>query len=595
MAWSRVDLRSPVAREYEVALGAEHRRRTGTVYTPDPVVELVLDLAGYSAAAEIERHTVLDPASGCGVFLVAAVRRLVGRLESQGVAVETPEGGEAVLGVVERNVFGVDKDAAACRVARQLVRDEVQRLVPATPVAETFFASNVIVADFLNQPGLSALAPLAPGVPKGLDFIIGNPPYVSATRILGAGNIRLRNRYATAHGRIDLYAVFIEQALQQLATNGILAFITPDKYLTSDSGRRLRELIGRSATVRKLVRFNSHRVFEDAAMVPCITVLQRGATEAELEYSVCTDERPAEGGTIDVCTRRIASVARGGGPWYFWDAAVADLLAALPPSQRTLASVARRVSAGIATGRDGVYVVDRATAERLEPDLLHPVVRGKDITPLALREVDKWLIVPYIDDAGESGRPPKLVDITHFPAVERHLRQHESELRARHCVRKWNKPWYDLHDPWSFALTATPKVVLPDVANGNRFAYDPGQRCPLHSAYYIIPRSLDGELLAAVLNAEIMEVLMRIHLPVVKDGFSRYRRQFLLQVPIPPLTARQEAELVAASRSKDLELVSDQVAHAMGLSTGQVRQVHGLVEAMRDGHRMKAQGASNHV
>ena len=102
----------------------------------------------------------------------------------------------------------------------------------------------------------------------GFDFIVGNPPYVSATRISDSYKRALRLRFATASGRLDLYTVFIERSLSLLSKGGRLALITPDKFLISQTARALRGFIIARSSVRTIAQFRSHKVFRNAATVP---------------------------------------------------------------------------------------------------------------------------------------------------------------------------------------------------------------------------------------------------------------------------------------------------------------------------------------
>jgi len=55
-------------------------------------------------------------------------------------------------------------------------------------------------------------------------YVIGNPPYVPITKLSEEEKHRYRNSYATARGRFDLYLLFFEQGLKNLADNGRLVF-----------------------------------------------------------------------------------------------------------------------------------------------------------------------------------------------------------------------------------------------------------------------------------------------------------------------------------------------------------------------------------
>lgn len=125
-------------REFSFAIGDQTkgnaRKTTGSYYTPDELVQLLLDSAlepviadtiarnPASPADALLRLAIVDPACGSGHFLLSAARRLavhVARLEAKG----TPSAAEyrhALREVVRRCIFGVDLNPMAvelCKVA----------------------------------------------------------------------------------------------------------------------------------------------------------------------------------------------------------------------------------------------------------------------------------------------------------------------------------------------------------------------------------------------------------------------------------------------------------------------------------------------
>lgn len=155
--------------------------------------------------------------------------------------------------------------------------------------------------------------------------------------------------------------------------------------------------------------------------------------------------------------------------------------------------------------------------------------------------------MPYVWD---SDGVPHLVDLSDFPRAEQWLKGHRARLEQRHCVRAWGKAWWDLHDPVKEPLQHTTKVLVPDVARSNRFATD-SEAVPQHSAYYIIPADGDAGTLTGILNSSAIELLVRRSAPRVKDGFSRYRRQFLANLPIPQVNADLRTELIHLIETED--------------------------------------------
>ncbi len=121
------------ARTFTFATGGEargsERKKTGSYYTPDSLVQVLLDSAlepvirqKLAAGEDLLSLSIVDPTCGSGHFLLAAARRLashVARQEANG----TPSAAQyrhALRRVVGRCIFGVDMNPLAielCKVA----------------------------------------------------------------------------------------------------------------------------------------------------------------------------------------------------------------------------------------------------------------------------------------------------------------------------------------------------------------------------------------------------------------------------------------------------------------------------------------------
>jgi hypothetical protein len=434
----------------------------------------------------------------------------------------------------------------------------VEELVGAS-VPSNLFTKNIVEADFLADATASRLPPVRSG---GFSFIVGNPPYVSATRIRSEYKEVLRDQFATATGRLDLYTVFMERAVGLLRPNGRLAFITPDKFLVSQTARPLRTFLLQQTSVRTIARFSSHKVFADAATVPCISVLERGTKRRAIDVLHLRHTRNGHD-VIEVTARSsVPATALDGAPWNFVEPNNLALARRLQNGHPTLASKMLRVSAGPATGRDSIYIVPDDV--EVEPELLQPIVRGRDVLPYRISGSGKRIIVPYEFDRSGAARLIKLAD---YPKARRYLQSHRSELENRHCVRVWEKAWYDWHDQPACNIGRAPKILVPDLANSSRFAVDAGRYMPLHSVYYLMPKpGTDPFALTAILNSRVAEFIVRLLSPVMKDGFSRYRQQFLAVLPVPECSPKTLAELSLAAREARVDRAEDLVAKLFDLS-----------------------------
>ena len=123
-----------LGRVFEGVMAPDARRASGTFYTPAALVRSMLDAALVAAVAarlgcgegEAERRlaerdpaacstleglTILDPAAGSGAFLLGALERLSSHATGDGASLAA-----ARRRILQRNLFGVDRSAAAVRL-----------------------------------------------------------------------------------------------------------------------------------------------------------------------------------------------------------------------------------------------------------------------------------------------------------------------------------------------------------------------------------------------------------------------------------------------------------------------------------------------
>ncbi|PKH41709.1 Eco57I restriction-modification methylase [Nocardioides alpinus] len=525
------------SRRHLASLGRDHRRDLGVVYTPDDLVEFVLTQEFGSATGPA--GPVLDPACGTGAFLKAVVVRIADDLACRGLAIEST-GRRRFLEEIARLVWGVDVDEQAIGICRRELGELIERLAPG-PMPADLLDKNIMRADFLD---------VHPEPISGVPFrhIVGNPPYVATDRMDAEAKKEYRGRFQSAIGRFDLYYLFMERASEVVHEGGTWTLITPDKYLNSNSGQGVRTLLARNGAIRVISRFSSHSVFRDAATVPCVTTWSRSR-------SVTADASVRQ---VDVCEGsggvelreevHVPTDSFHAGVWIFHSRSSEALLDTIRADHPPLNMHVQRISAGLTTGFNPAFIVSYETAQEIEPELLHPTIRGRDLAAYEIGQSASMMLVPYVWDAHGSA---KLIDLNDFPLAARWLRRHRSRLESRHAVRKWGKAWWDLHDPVGIPLHCTPKLLVPDVARSNRFAFDSGNFVPQHSTYYLLPKDINGHFLTAVLNSPPIELLVRSSAPRVKDGFSRYRKQFLLDLPLPAADPDMAERIIAAAVAGD--------------------------------------------
>lgn len=437
----------------------------GFVPTPPSTVDLMVDRL-FAGAAPHSGSSVLDPGCGEGAFINGILRAC----QANGWPIP--------------RIVGVEQDPVRAARARDQFRG-----VPQVEIRE---------GDFL-QPSSARY-----------DYITGNPPYVSILGLTLREREDYRARYRTALGRFDLYTLFFEQALELLAPGGRLVFITPEKFLYVETARPLRGLL-RQHGVEELY-FAGEDTFAGLVTYPLITTVGHSAGDGTTRIV----RRDGQTGRI-----RLTSDDS-------WLPRVEGYSATGTETGLTLGDVCLRVSAGVATGADSVFVHPSDTLSTNLRRFAHPTISGRQITPQGEMVLASSLLAPY-DARGRLLPEHRLGTLgDYLSAPER-----RQQLEGRTCAER--KPWYAFHDSLPLDDILRPKLLCKDITEAPFFVIDEtGHLVPRHTVYYAVPADpADLEPLAAYLNSEPARAWLRAHCQRATNGYLRMQSHVLKRLPVP--------------------------------------------------------------
>ena len=100
----------------------------------------------------------------------------------------------------------------------------------------------------------------------------------------------LKKNFRTTKGAWDLYVPFFERSVQLLNDNGILAFITPNKYLSAPYAEELRGFLDANGNLISVTDVSRIKIFPSASVCPVITIYRKG----ELDTGIVSPILPAK-------------------------------------------------------------------------------------------------------------------------------------------------------------------------------------------------------------------------------------------------------------------------------------------------------------
>ena len=198
----------------------------GFVPTPDSIVDLMITKL-FKEKSPQKNDKLLDPGCGTGAFIEGVIRWC--KFHS----LELPK------------IIGIESDPKHISEARRKFQD-----YPSIEIRNEDFLTNI---------------------PGKFNYIIGNPPYVSITKLTEIEKNQYRKLFKTASGRFDLYILFFEQGLRCLEKEGRLVFITPEKFLYVQTAIKLRSLLGEYFLEE--IHLLPEQTFGDLTTYPMVTTV----------------------------------------------------------------------------------------------------------------------------------------------------------------------------------------------------------------------------------------------------------------------------------------------------------------------------------
>ena len=233
----------------------------GRVYTPDYIIEKILDEAEYFGETIINK-TVLEPSFGDGRFIKAIISRLIFECRKKNFT------NQEIARQIENNIYGIEINSDTYKEAKDSIIKFIYEQI------EIYADINLYREDTLT-------------VYKShighFDYIVGNPPYVRIHNI--NDKTALKEFYFASKSSGDLYLAFFEAGIKMLKpTTGRLVFITPSTWMYNKAGSVMREYITGWPILSKVIDFGHKQIFKGYTTYTSITVIDLNTRGKFLEY-----------------------------------------------------------------------------------------------------------------------------------------------------------------------------------------------------------------------------------------------------------------------------------------------------------------------
>jgi adenine-specific DNA-methyltransferase len=364
---------------------------------------------------------------------------------------------------------------------------------------------------------------------KDFDICIGNPPYVRQESIKEFKPI-FQKQFTCYTGVADLYVYFYERAYNLLKPQGVLTYISSNKYFRSGYGEKLRGFLATKTKILQLIDFGDADIFTAIAYPSIIITTKASPTDHQVNSLTWDAAQPItefpEVFKNNAFTIPQAEFKADG--WRLESSKVLDLLAKLRKAGTPLGEyVNGKFYYGIKTGFNEAFVIDRDTRDRLiaehpsSAEVIKPLLRGRDVKRWTLDYQDLYLIFTR-----------RGIDIKKYPAIESYLSQFKDRLMPGTGRKAGTYKWYEIQDNIAYwqEFDET-KIVWGNLATSPQFSIED------KGMYICAPANLivaeDYKYLMAILNSPITQYIVSQNAAVRQGGFLEFKPMYVSQIPIP--------------------------------------------------------------
>ncbi|EKP1535812.1 Eco57I restriction-modification methylase domain-containing protein, partial [Campylobacter coli] len=282
---------------------------------------------------------------------------------------------------------------------------------------------------------------------KGFDLIIGNPPYIRQEELKEL-KPHLAKNYKVYKGTSDIYTYFYELGFNVLKDNGVLSYITSNKYTRAGYGEALREFLLKNVKFLEYTDLNGIKVFDSATVDTSILCFEKSKSkDNKFKYLALSNE------ILKTCAYDIGlykdfaefsqnSLSKES--FTFSDENTSALKAKIERIGTPLKEwQGLNIYRGILTGYNEAFIIttekrneilanckDKAEKERTAK-LIRKMLRGRDIKRYSYEWAGLWVINAHNGYKNQNGEKVEAINIENYPSLKKHFDEFYPQLEKR--------------------------------------------------------------------------------------------------------------------------------------------------------------------
>ncbi|MFT4693204.1 MAG: hypothetical protein ACI8TE_000092 [Francisella sp.] len=365
----------------------------------------------------------------------------------------------------------------------------------------------------------------------GFDVVIANPPYVRHEKIKELKAKQEIQNFQSYAGTADLYIYFFEKGYDLLKNNGVLTYITSNKWTRAKYGANFRKFTLANTQLIDYIDFNEIKVFESATVDTSVMTIKKSQIK-DTSFKFCL---------VDSSYNKTVNL----------DNHIANNSSYIPQSDMSEEScvflgkeeleIKKKIEAigtplkdwdvgiyrGIQTGNNDVFVIDEELKNKMieednkSNEIILPIITGKEIKKYSLEGKNKYLIYTTNE-----------TNIQEYSSIYKYLLKNKNSLDKKIEVKQNKMQWYALYRPAKKHIPKfkDEKLLWNFVTENLTFSYNNTSSLLLNSCFMMIGSDL--KYLSAILNSK----LSNFYIQFVSSAPNIGAKAYVENLRIPSIT-----------------------------------------------------------
>jgi hypothetical protein len=377
---------------------------------------------------------------------------------------------------------------------------------------------------------------------SGFDIVIGNPPYIQLQKMGIDADMLQESGFETFVRTGDIYCLFYELGNRVLKPNGVLTFITSNKWMRASYGSVLRNYFMHNCNPLKLIDFGGYQVFENATVDTNILISEKAHNLRQTQTCILGKNIKSLNYMSDYFRQnsQISSFT-GENSWVVLSALEQGIKSKIERIGTPLKEWDISIYRGVLTGFNEAFIISQEVRDKLisespkSAEIIRPILRGRDIHKFQAQWNGMYLIATHTGYTGPTGKRIPPVNIDAYPAVRKHLDGYWKEIEAR--LDQGDTP-YHLRSCIYMDDFFRPKIIYPEITKFINFYFDENENYYANNKCFILTGERT-EFLTAFLNSSLFKYCFLNNFPELLGGTRELRKVFLEKIPVIKITDEQ--------------------------------------------------------